>query len=329
MLKFLLRRFANYAVLVALATALGYGLAAYSLNPRANYEGRNPRPSQASINAKLDELNLNNHTPIVKRFGTWAGNALHGDFGKTIDERPLWGEMKRRMGVSLRLLLIGSIIGAAAGVAVGVIGAVKQYSFTDHFTTIWSFVLLSTPVFLLAVLLKVAGHDYWNVHTPDSWHLNYVGEITPGLSGGFWVHFRDRLSHLILPTLGIVLGQIAFYSRYQRNSFLDVMGSDFLRTAQAKGLRRRTALIKHGLRTALIPMATFFAYSFGLLLTGATFTEKIFGWHGMGEWFIDSITQNDVNVVVAVILFNAVLILLAGLISDVLYAALDPRVRIR
>jgi peptide/nickel transport system permease protein len=329
MLKFLLRRFANYFVLVAFATCLGYGLAAYSLNPRSNYEGRNPRPSQQSINAKLDELNLNNHTPIVDRFTTWAGNFLHGDMGKTIDERPVWGEMKRRMGVSLRLLLIGSILGAAIGVGVGVVGAVKQYSFLDHFTTVWSFILLSTPVFLLAVLLKVMGHDYWNVHTPQAWHLNYVGEITPGLSGSVWVHFRDRMSHLILPTLGIVLGQVAFYSRYQRNSFLDVMGSDFLRTAQAKGLRRRTALIKHGLRTALIPMATFFAYSFGLLLTGATFTEKIFGWHGMGEWFIDSISQNDVNVVVAVIVFQAVLILFAGLIADVLYAALDPRVRIR
>ena len=135
--------------------------------------------------------------------------------------------------------------------------------------------------------------------------------------------------HLVLPTLGIVLSQVAFYSRYQRNSFLDVMGSDFLRTAQAKGLHRRTALIKHGLRTALIPMATFFAYSFGLLLTGAVFTEKIFGWHGMGEWFIDSINNNDVNVVAAVTVFSAVLILLAGLLSDLAYAALDPRVRIR
>jgi len=329
MLKFLLRRFANYLVLVALATCFGYFLAATSLNPRANYEGRNPRPSQASIEAKLNELNLNNHTPIAKRFTTWAGNFIHGDMGKTFQERPVWDEMKRRMGVSLRLLTIGSIFGAAVGVGVGVIGAVKQYSFTDHFTTAWSFVLLSTPVFLLAVLLKVGGHNYWNEHTPNSLHLYYVGEKTPGLDGSVWIHFRDRMTHLVLPTLGIVLSQVAFYSRYQRNSFLDVMGSDFLRTAQAKGLRRRTALIKHGLRTALIPMATFFAYSFGLLLTGATFTEKIFGWHGMGEWFIDSIQNNDVNVVAAVIVFSAVLILLAGLIADVLYAALDPRVRIR
>jgi peptide/nickel transport system permease protein len=314
---------------VAMATCLGYFLAAYSLNPRSNYEGRNPRPSQASIEAKLNELNLNNHTAVPTRFGRWAGDVLHGDFGKTFNERPVWGEMKRRMGVSLRLLLIGSILGAAVGVAVGALGAVKQYTWFDNLSTGWAFVLLSTPVFVLAVMLKLLAIKYWNPNISHAWFLNFVGEKTPGMGGNTWAVFQDRLSHLILPTLGIVLGQVAFYSRYQRNSFLDVLGSDFLRTAQAKGLRRRTALIKHGLRTALIPMATFFAYSFGLLLTGATFTEKIFGWHGMGEWFIDSISQNDVNVVVAVIVFQAVLILLAGLIADVLYAALDPRVRIR
>jgi peptide/nickel transport system permease protein len=329
MLKFLLRRFANYLVLVGLAACLGYFLAATSLNARANYENRNPRPSQASIEAKLNELNLNNHTPVVKRFTRWAGGVLHGDLGKTFDEQPVWSEMKRRMGVSLRLLLLGSLFGAALGVGVGVIGAVKQYSFTDHFSTGWSFVLLSTPVFVLALLLKLLAYKYWNPHVGDTLRLSYVGEYTPQLAGGAITHLRDRLSHLVLPTLGIVLGQIAFYSRYQRNSFLDVMGADFLRTAQAKGLRRRTALVKHGLRTALIPMATFFAYSFGLLLTGATFTEKIFGWHGMGEWFIDSINTRDINVVAAVIIFQAVLILLAGMIADVLYAALDPRVRIR
>jgi peptide/nickel transport system permease protein len=331
MLKFLLRRFANYVVLVSLATCMGYFLAAYSLNARANYEGRNPRPSQQSIEAKLNDLNLNNRTPVPERFTRWAGGVLRGDLGKTFDEKPVWEEMKRRMGVSLRLLFLGSIIGAIAGVAIGAIGAVKQYSFFDHGSTGLSFVLLSTPVFVLAVLLKMVANRYWNPYIPDDWflNLNFVGEKTPGLPGGTLTLFSDRLSHLILPTLGIVLSQMAFYSRYQRNSFLDVLGADFLRTAQAKGLRRRAALIKHGLRTALIPMATFFAYSFGLLLTGATFTEKIYGWHGMGEWFIDSIGKNDINVVAAVIVFSAVLILIAGLIADILYAALDPRVRIR
>ncbi|HET9770837.1 MAG TPA: ABC transporter permease [Acidimicrobiia bacterium] len=329
MLKFLLRRLANYLILVALAASLGYFLAATSLNPRANYEGRNPPPSQESINAKLDELNLNDRTPVVERFTTWAGNFISGDMGKTFQERPVWDEMKRRMGVSLRLLFLGSIFGALLGVALGVLGAVKQYSWFDHTTTGWSFVLLSTPVFLLAVLLKVGAAKYWNPNVPGSFYLYYVGEYDPSLAGSAFEMFKDRLAHLVLPTLGIVLSQVAVYSRYQRNSFLDVMGSDFLRTAQAKGLRRRKALIKHGLRTALIPMTTFFAYSFGLLLTGAAFTEKIYGWHGMGEWFIDAIGNNDVNVVAAVIVFSAVLILIAGLIADLLYAALDPRVRIR
>jgi peptide/nickel transport system permease protein len=237
--------------------------------------------------------------------------------------------MKRRMGVTLRLLLLGSVLGALLGVGIGVLGAVKQYSPFDHVSTAWAFVLLSTPVFVLALMLKSGAYRYWNTNFPDWLTLNFVGEKTPGLSGGTFDLLRDRFNHLILPTLGIALSGAAFYSRYQRNSFLDVMGSDFLRTAQAKGLRRRSALIKHGLRTALIPMATFFAYSFGLLLTGAAFTEKIYSWHGMGEWFIDAIGNNDVNVVAATIAFSSGLVLVAGMLSDILYAALDPRVRIR
>jgi peptide/nickel transport system permease protein len=138
----------------------------------------------------------------------------------------------------------------------------------------------------------------------------------------------NRLSHLVLPSLVLAVGAIAFYGRYQRNAMLDVLGSDFLRTARAKGLRRSKALITHGLRTALIPMATFFAYQFALLFVGATFTEKIFGWHGMGEYFVDSVTKNDVNSVAAVTLFVAVLVLIAGFLADVAYALLDPRVRV-
>jgi glutathione transport system permease protein len=130
-----------------------------------------------------------------------------------------------------------------------------------------------------------------------------------------------------LPSLFLITTAVAFYGRYQRNAMLDVLGSDFLRTARAKGLRRSRALVKHGLRTALIPMVTFFAYEFALLFVGATFTERIFGWHGMGEYFVDSIIKNDVNSVAAVTLFVAVLVLIAGFLADFAYALLDPRVR--
>jgi len=126
----------------------------------------------------------------------------------------------------------------------------------------------------------------------------------------------------------LIVIAIAFYGRYQRNAMLDVLGSDFLRTARAKGLSRSRALIRHGLRTALIPMATFFAYEFALLFVGATFTERLFGWHGMGEYFVESVTKNDVNSVAGVTLFVGVLVLVAGFLSDLAYAALDPRVRV-
>lgn len=130
--------------------------------------------------------------------------------------------------------------------------------------------------------------------------------------------------HLLLPTLAIALGTAAAYSRYQRGTMLDVLGSDFLRTARAKGLRRRTAVLRHGLRTALVPMSTFFAYGFLALFTGAAFTEKVFGWHGMGAWFVDAVGKGDINSVVAVNVFAAVMVLLAGFLADVLHAALDP-----
>jgi peptide/nickel transport system permease protein len=324
--KFLLRRFANYLVLIALATTFGYVLAANSLNPRANYEGRNPPPPKASVDRILDDLNMNDEKPVMSRFATWASGVAHGDFGKTIRGQPVTTEMGRRIGVSLRLLAIGSILGGALGIAVGVWGAVRQYKPSDHITTVLSFVILSIPVFLLAVLLKVGALRINDALAHRIFY--YTGEFTPGLQGSWMSKAVNRFQHIILPTLSLVLGQIAFYSRYQRNAMLDVLGSDFLRTAQAKGLPRRTALVRHGLRTALIPMSTFFAYEFGLLLTGATFTEKIFGWHGMGEWLIDSVTQNDINAVVAVLVFVAVLVLIAGMLADVFLAALDPRVRV-
>jgi peptide/nickel transport system permease protein len=157
--------------------------------------------------------------------------------------------------------------------------------------------------------------------------IDFTGEKTPNLQGGFLVQFGDRAGHLLLPTLSIALGTIAAYSRYQRATMLDVLASDYLRTALAKGIHPRTAMLKHGLRTALVPMTTFFAFGFLGIFTGAAFTERIFGWHGMGDWFMNAVNRNDVNSVVAVNLFAAVVILLSGFVADVLLAVLDPRVR--
>ncbi|MFF8773344.1 ABC transporter permease [Kitasatospora sp. NPDC015120] len=326
MLRYLTKRLAYYAVLLVAAVFLAYALAGAALQPRAYFEAKVPRPAAASVERQLTDLNLNDHTPVVRRFGRWAGGLLlHGDLGRTIHDTPVMDDFRRRVWVSLRLLLVGSLLGMVLGVAAGAWSAVRQYRISDRLLTVLSFVLLSTPVFLVALFLKngaiaakdAVGHEV----------VPFTGYETPGLTGGLGAHLADWALHLLLPTLSLALGGLATYSRYQRGTMLDVLGSDYLRTAEAKGLTRGRALIRHGLRTAVVPMSTMFAYSFLGIFTGAAFTETIFGWHGMGEWFIQSVNEQDVNAVVAVNLFAAVVVLASGLLADTLHAALDPRVR--
>jgi peptide/nickel transport system permease protein len=326
MAGFLLRRLVYLVCLVIVSTSVAYLLAATQLKPRARYEGRNPPPPVAVVDAALDALNMNDKVPVLTRFGRWAGALVRGNLGRTIDNQSVNAEIGRRMWVSLRLVVISAVVGTFLGVAAGAYGAVKQYHLSDRVLTGFSFVVLSIPAVVLGVLFKNVGIGLNNMLGFKL--LFTTGEITPGLNPWSWIGVTNRLAHLALPSLVLIVIAIAFYGRYQRNAMLDVLGSDFLRTARAKGLSRSRALIKHGLRTALIPMATFFAYEFALLFVGATFTEKLFGWHGMGEYFVDSVTKNDVNSVAGVTLFVGVLVLIAGFLSDLAYAVLDPRVRL-
>lgn len=323
MTGFLVHRLTNYLVLCLFATFLAFSLASLTFSPLGQLQGRNPPPPASVVAAKRAELRLDE--PIPARFVAWMGGVVRGDFGATITGRPITDELGSRIGVSLRLFGLGTVVGIATGVLVGVAGAIRQYRPSDYAATLFSFLVLSTPVFLIGTLLKFGGLRL--NEAAGSTVLYFTGETTPGFQGSWSAALLDRLAHLVLPTLAIALSQIAYYSRYQRNAMLDVLGSDFLRTAQAKGLTRRAALVKHGLRTALIPMATLFAFGFGLLITGGVFTERIFGWYGMGDWFIYGVEQNDTNIVATVTLFTAVLVLIAGWLSDVLYAALDPRIR--
>jgi peptide/nickel transport system permease protein len=324
MAGFLLRRALNYVVLLLLASFLTFSLASLTFRPLDSLEQRNPRPPQSVIDAKAEELHLDE--PIPQRYVTWVTGVVHGDFGETLGGQPVSEELGRRVGVSLRLLVLGSVIGTVLGVLIGAAGAIRQYRFSDYFTTVVSLLILSTPVFLLATLLKFGALEI-NSATGTQIFL-YTGETSATAIDGFGAQLVDRLQHLVLPTLALALGGMAGYSRYQRNAMLDVLQSDFIRTARAKGLTRNRALYKHGLRTALIPMATLFAYSLGGLITGATFTEKIFGWHGVGEWLVDSINAQDIYVVATVTAFAGLVVLVSGLLSDIVYAVLDPRVRV-
>ncbi len=324
MITFLLRRLANYVVLCFVVVFLTYLLASLTFDPIALLVHHQPPPPQAVINDKIRQLHLNQ--PIPQRFVEWFGGVLHGDFGNDVFGNPISQDLWTRALTSLRLFGLGTLIGVVFGVLVGVVSAIRQYRVTDYVATFGSFVLIAMPVFVLGTLLKFGAIKLNQLTGSD--FLVFEGEVTPGFTGSFGAELGDRLRHLILPTLAIALGLVAYYSRYQRNAMLDVLGSDFLRTARAKGLRRRRALYRHGLRTALIPMATLFAYGFGTLIVGGPFTEHIFDWHGMGEWLIIGIGAQDANLTTTVTLFVAVCVLLSGLLADLAYAALDPRVRI-
>ena len=327
MLKYLARRFVNYLILVFIATSGAYLLASYTLNPISRYLNTGRKVDLASVHANLRTFNMDPSTPIWTRYWRWLnGILLHGNFGKVFPggSENVTTEMGRRIGVSLRLLLIGTILSVIVGVLAGVYSALRQYKPSDHAITFVSFLLLSTPVFLLAVFVKFGG-IWLNSRVGSVWFPT-ANEYDTGNASDI----LSRLQHLILPTFVLVFGPAgaAYFSRYQRSAMLDVLGSDFIRTAQAKGLSKRKAFYKHGLRTALIPMATFFAYTFGLLIVGATFTEIIFNWHGMGEWSVQTINNADINGIAAVTGFVAVMILISGMLSDILYAILDPRVRV-
>lgn len=326
MILYLIRRVFNYAILTLVATSGAYCLASIGLDPARQYRLRNPPVPQETITSILDRLGVNRDVPLIVRLGNWLHNLFtQGSLGLTVGYQPVVDQIGVRAGVSLQLLLVGSIIGAVLGVVLGVWGAVRQYRTSDRVVTIASYLIYATPTVVMAILLMILA-TYFN-ELVGSQVIRFSGQYSPGIPDEFWPQLADRLSHLLLPTLVLILSAAASYSRYQRNAMLDVLGADYIRTARSKGRTRGSALVRHGVRVALIPMSTFFAYSFGTLVAGSTMLEVIFSWHGMGEWAIQAIRQDDINAVTGSTLFVAVLILCSSTLSEILYAALDPRVR--
>lgn len=344
MTKYILRRFVNYAILTGLATIFAYVAASSFFHPRSRYLNRNPPIDDASIDAILSARGVNDHDPVLLRTWWWIERLVTAPFSdklgvdvtnksvvrEMLGDPTLWWQFWEqgwlgRSGVSLRLLIIGSLLAALLGVAAGVWGAVRQYKASDQVISYASFVLISTPTFVGGVLLMILATKF--NEAMGGTIIRFTKAYTPGVEG-FFPTILDFGSHLLLPTIALTLFGAAGYSRYQRAVMLDVLGSDFIRTARAKGSTRTRALLKHGLRVALIPMSTYFAYNFGTLVSGSAFLEIVFSWAGMGQYGIQAVQQSDVNAVAGNVLFSAVLILFASTLSEFLYAALDPRVRV-
>ncbi|GAA3761542.1 ABC transporter permease [Microbacterium kribbense] len=325
MIIYIVRRIINYLILTAVASSLAYMLASTGLNPVWQFENRHPRPPQSSIDQLLNNWGVNPHVPLIERTWTWFTNIFRGDLGLTVGNQPVLQQIGIRAGVSLQLLLVGAILGAILGVVLGVWGAVRQYKASDQIVTLASYVVFATPVFVMAILFMIVA-TYLN-QALGFQLITFSGQYSASTPPDFWSQFGDRISHATLPTLVLAIAGAASYSRYQRSTMLDVLGADYIRTARSKGRTRGSALVRHGVRIALIPMSTFFAYSFGTLVAGSAMLEIVFSWHGMGELAIQSIQQNDINAVAGSTLFVAILILCSSTLSEILYAALDPRVR--
>lgn len=318
MLPYLARRIANYAVLLFIATSLAYLLASASLDPSALWNRQDPSLNWDAIHANLVKYNISHDLPVWDRYVTWLRNVvLHWDWGRTPKGELINTLIGTKILVSVRLVFLGAAIGMVGGVALGAWTATRQYRFSDRAISLISMIIISTPAMVIAILLQVLAVQ---INRSSGFQIfEFTGEGEGALG---------RLQHLLLPTLSMSLGGIASYSRFQRNLMLDTLGADYVRTARAKGLIKRKALTRHALRTALIPMATYFAFALATLFTGAAITERVYGWHGMGEYSISAISGMDINGVTAVVAFSGLCTLTGAFLSDVFVAIVDPRVRV-
>lgn len=324
MLAYAVRRVAISVPVLILSSVLVFLLVSVAGDPLGPLRQRNPPVPPDVIAARAELLNLDH--PLAQRYLIWIGGFVRGDFGQQINGVDVRPELLNRLEVTLRLVALAMLVAVLAAVVAGVVSAVKQYSAVDYTLTFFGFLFLSMPAFWLAALLK----EYLAVGLNNVFGTTVVytiGATTPGLEGGFWLKFGNGLQHLILPTLALAAISYASWSRFQRASMLDVLGSDYITLARAKGLRSRRVLVRHALRNALIPLVTVTAIDLAAILGGAVITETVFAWQGMGQYLVQGITNRDINAVLAWLMVTAVLVIVFNLVADLLYAVLDPRIR--
>ena len=326
MTKYLIKKTLGWLLMIFLATNLAYLLAASFLDPRSNYIGRRPPLSAEEINNLLEPYNLSPDTPLVQRWWTWLTNILtKWDWGQSPVGEVVNSEISYRIWVSAQLILLSTILSILIGVAVGVYTASRQYKTGDRIWQGISIIAMNTHV-VVASIAVVWGALKINELTGKK-IFYVVGSHSLDVEG-FFPKLMDSAQHLVLPTISLVFISYASYHMTQRTLLLDNLDADYVRTARAKGLTRQQAIRKHALRTSIIPVATSVAFSIPGIFTGAVMTERIFGWNGMGQYFIETISKNDVNGAAAVAAFGAAMTDISSLVADLVVVALDPRVRL-
>jgi peptide/nickel transport system permease protein len=296
-------------------------------DPLESLKLRNPPAPAQSIRLEEHRLWLDRSWPA--QYWLWLkGLVLHGNFGPSVHSTDSIGaELGSAMWVTLRLVVVAALAALLIAMVTGVVSAARQYSSFDYTATFASFLFFSMPVFWFAALLKSAGIWYnQNVHA-DTFFT--IGDRSVFLvDDSFWSQARDVAGHMVLPTVALGLSSYASWTRFTRASVLEVMNSDYVRLARAKGLRYRKVLVRHTLRTALIPLTTSAALDTAFLLGGAIVTETVFQWHGMGALFAAGLRDIDVYLLMGWLLVSGGIIIAFNLIADLLYGVLDPRIRV-
>jgi ABC-type dipeptide/oligopeptide/nickel transport system permease component len=270
-------------------------------------------PVQAMVGERADpetlarlraELRLDD--PLYQQFGHYIGGVLQGDLGTSyITRRPILRDLLERFPATLRLAGAAMLFAAVVGIAVGIFGAWRPGSWADRLATFAAYLGVSFPVYWVGLILILifAVHLRW---------------LPPSGSSG--------LIYLILPAITLGMRSVAFLSRMTRAAMQEVLQSDFIRTARAKGLHEGRVVLSHGFRNALLPVVTVLGLDFGSYLTGSILTETIFSWPGVGRYVLTAIDKRDLPAVQGSILFLSLVFVMVNLLTDLLYARVDPRV---
>jgi len=327
--RFVIRRLIWAVPTLLIVTFLVYCAIRIGTDPVAAYTRANSRATDAQVAAFKEANGLyEGFGGYVHGYFKWLGQFLSGNWPNSImGNTPVWPELKDALANSIRLGGIAAILGILIGCTFGIVAALKPGSMRDGGVNTTALVMLSIPPFVSAVILQMVFAVYTQDWFPNqTWlHFPTSGVYPPGQQGFDLV---EMARYLTLPVAVVAIQTVAVYTRYMRASLLDVLSSDYLKTARSKGVSERRVLVRHAVRNALLPIVTLAAIDFGALFGGLIITENIFEYPGMGKFFLTAYGNGDfpqlmpwmVIVVIAVILFN--------LLADLSYAFLDPRIRL-
>jgi peptide/nickel transport system permease protein len=320
-IRYSLRRLLASIPVLLVASLLVFWAVRLTFDPTAKLAtSREGAAARAELRARLGL-----DRPIIVQWWDWLTSFVRGDWGtssRTGDQ--VLAMTGRAFGYTLQLIIWGFLVAAVISILIGVYSAVRQYSVGDYVFTGLSYLGLAMPPFwfgLIAIQLLAVGPKKWFGLDEPLFGFIGLGESGVGFSWGY-------VKYLVLPVLTLTVQIIASWSRYQRASMLDVLGSDYVRTAKAKGLPRRKVVFKHAFRNALIPLVTVMAIDAGALFGGLIITEYVFSIPGMGRFFIDALQAGDVNAVLAWMVVSAFFVILFNLLADLAYGWLDPRIRL-